>query len=129
MEEETLEQYFHRFSHDINCLNDQVNIIIEKINLNKKDRNIRKQGLIKISKELLLTPHKEYVHQLLSQSLMNSLLKTLEDPIEKHREMTINILEKLLDEINFEDKILLSMLIISIISRINKIPFAETCKF
>ena len=27
MEEETLEQYFHRFSHDINCLNDQVNIV------------------------------------------------------------------------------------------------------
>ena len=23
-QEETLEQYFHRFSHDINCLNDQV---------------------------------------------------------------------------------------------------------
>ena len=60
---------------------------------------------------------------------MNSLLKTLEDPIEKHREMTINLLDKLLDEINFEDKILLSMLIISITSRINKIPFAETCKF
>ena len=85
--------------------------------------------MTKISKELLLTPHKEYVHQLLSQSLMNSLLKTLEDPIEKHREMTINLLDKLLDEINFEDKILLSMLIISITSRINKIPFAETCKF
>ena len=28
MSDETLEQYFHRFSHDINCLNDQVNIII-----------------------------------------------------------------------------------------------------
>ena len=25
MSEETLEQYFHRFSHDINCLNDNVN--------------------------------------------------------------------------------------------------------
>ena len=60
---------------------------------------------------------------------MNSLLKTLEDPIEKHREMTISIFEKILDEINFEDKILLSMLIISIINRLNKIPFAETCKF
>ena len=59
---------------------------------------------------------------------MNSLLKTLEDPIEKHREMTINIFDKLLDEINFEDKILLSMLILCIISRLNKIPFAETCK-
>ena len=94
-----------------------------------KDRNIRKQGLIKINKELLLTSHKEYVHQLLSQSLMNSLLKTLEDPIEKHREITINIIDKLLDEINFEDKILLSMLILSIINRLNKIPFAETCKF
>ena len=23
-QEETLEQYFHRFSHDINCLNDPV---------------------------------------------------------------------------------------------------------
>lgn len=57
---------------------------------------------------------------------MNSLLKTLEDPIEKHREITINILEKILDEINFEDKINLSMLIISIISRLNKIPFPET---
>jgi len=112
-QEETLEQYFHRFSHDINCLNDQ-------------DRNIRKQGLIKINKELLSTPHKEYVQQLLSQSLMNSLLKTLEDPIEKHREMTISLFEKLLEQINFEDKVLLSMLILCIISRLNKIPFAET---
>ncbi len=60
---------------------------------------------------------------------MNSLLKTLEDPIEKHREITINIIDKLLDEINFEDKILLSMLILSIINRLNKIPFAETCKW
>ena len=59
---------------------------------------------------------------------MNCLLKTLEDPIEKHREMTINLLEKILNEINLEDKILLSMLIASIISRLNKIPFAEACK-
>jgi len=84
---------------------------------------------VKINKELLSTPHKEYVQQLLSQSLMNSLLKTLEDPIEKHREMTISLFDKLLDEINFEDKVLLSMLILCIISRMNKIPFAETCNY
>ena len=84
--------------------------------------------MTKINKELLLTPHKEYVHQLLSQSLMNSLIKTLEDPIEKHRELTITIIDKILDEINFEDKVILSMLILCIISRLNKIPFAETCK-
>ena len=84
---------------------------------------------MKISKELLSTPHKEYVQQLLSQSLMNCLLKTLEDPIEKHREMTIALFDKLLDEIPFEDKVLLSMLITSLISRLNKIPFAENCKF
>ena len=84
---------------------------------------------MKINKELLSTPHKEYVQQLLSQSLMNSLLKTLEDPIEKHREMTISLFDKLLDEINFEDKVLLSMLILCIISRMNKIPFAETCNY
>ena len=84
---------------------------------------------MKINKELLSTPHKEYVQQLLSQSLMNSLLKTIEDPIEKHREMTIGLFDKLLDEIPFEDKVLLSMLILCIISRLNKIPFVETCKF
>lgn len=59
---------------------------------------------------------------------MNSLLKTLEDPIEKHREMTIELISKLLDQIAFEDKVLLSMLIISINSRVEKIPFAEQCK-
>ena len=59
---------------------------------------------------------------------MNSLLKTLEDPIEKHRELTITIIDKILDEINFEDKVILSMLILCIISRLNKIPFAEICK-
>ena len=59
---------------------------------------------------------------------MNCLLKTLEDPIEKHREITISLFEKLLDEIKYEDKVLLSMLILCIISRLNKIPFAETCK-
>ena len=34
-QEEKLEQYFHRFSHDINCLNDQVSynyfIYVKKI--------------------------------------------------------------------------------------------------
>jgi hypothetical protein len=59
---------------------------------------------------------------------MNSLLKTLEDPIEKHREMTISLFEKLLEEIKFEDKVLLSMLIQCLISRLNKIPFAEIIK-
>jgi hypothetical protein len=59
---------------------------------------------------------------------MNSLLKTLEDPIEKHREMTISLFDKLLEEIKFEDKVLLSMLIQCLTSRLNKIPFAETCK-
>jgi len=59
---------------------------------------------------------------------MNSLLKTLEDQIEKHREMTISLFDKLLDEIIFEDKVILSMLIQVIINRLNKIPFPETCK-
>jgi hypothetical protein len=30
MSEETLEQYFHRFSHDINCLNDPVKYFYNK---------------------------------------------------------------------------------------------------
>ena len=27
MKDKTLEEYFHRFSHDINCLNEQVKIV------------------------------------------------------------------------------------------------------
>jgi len=34
MSEETLEQYFHRFSHDINCLNDPVKYFYNKNFLN-----------------------------------------------------------------------------------------------
>jgi hypothetical protein len=60
---------------------------------------------------------------------MNSLLKTLEDPIEKHREITIVIFEKLLNNIKFEDKVTLSMLITSLTNRLSKVPFPETCKY
>ena len=58
---------------------------------------------------------------------MNPLIKCLEDPIEKHRETTMNIYIKLLSTITF-DKVSLSILITSILSRIDHTPFPETCK-
>jgi len=58
---------------------------------------------------------------------MNPLIKCLEDQIEKLRETTINLFEKLNKEIEI-DKLSISILITSIIQRLNHTPFPETCK-
>ena len=58
---------------------------------------------------------------------MNPLIKCLEDQIEKLRETTINLFEKLIKEIEI-DKLFISILITSIIQRLNHTPFPETCK-
>jgi hypothetical protein len=58
---------------------------------------------------------------------MNPLIKCLEDQIEKHRETTINLFEKLLKEVSV-DKVLVSILITFIIQRMDHTPFPETCK-
>lgn len=113
MSDETAEQFFHRFAHDINCLSDQ-------------DRAVRKQGLEKIKKELFTTSNKEHIHQLLSQSLMSPLLKCIEDPIEKHRDIAIQIFETILRDLHIENKMLLKMLILSVVARMDKLPFLES---
>ena len=58
---------------------------------------------------------------------MNPLIKCLEDQIEKHRETTINLFEKLLKEVSV-DKVLVSILITFLIQRMDHTPFPETCK-
>lgn len=58
---------------------------------------------------------------------MNPLVKCLEDPIEKHREATINIYQKLLNEVKF-DNVLVSVLLTAVIGRMGQNPFPETCK-
>jgi uncharacterized protein YaaN involved in tellurite resistance len=58
---------------------------------------------------------------------MNPLIKCLEDQIEKLRESTINLFDKLNKEIEI-DKLSISILITSIIQRLNQTPFPETCK-
>lgn len=55
---------------------------------------------------------------------MNPLLKIIADPIEKHREIAIDIFIKLINRIKF-DKLLISILLTAIFQRLNKIPFAE----
>lgn len=57
---------------------------------------------------------------------MNSLLKCLADPIERHRNTTLNIFNKILKEIKIENKILIKTLILSIIDRLDHLPFPES---
>lgn len=79
----------------------------------------------KLSKELFNIKKKENIEVLVGQLLMNPLLKCLEDPIEKHREITINIFMKLLQEITLE-KILINVLLNTILNRLGSYPFPET---
>ena len=59
---------------------------------------------------------------------MNPLIKSIEDPIEKHRETTMNLYINLLKTIQF-DTVLISILLQAIIGRLDHTPFPETCKY
>ena len=115
MEEETPDAIVNKFRHDINCLSD-------------KDRAIRKGGLEKINKELFKIKKKENLEMLLTQYLMNPLIKMLEDQIEKHRETTINLLTKIVKEVDLERKLIIPNLLNEVLSRIDHTPFPEQCK-
>ena len=97
-------------------------------NISSQNRAIRKGGLDKLSKELFQIKNKENLQQLLSQYLMNPLIKCIEDPIEKHRETTMNLYINLLKTIQF-DTVLISILLQAIIGRLDHTPFPETCKY
>ena len=60
------------------------------------------------------------------EKLVRRLVISLEDQIEKNREITIEILTKAIEKVGFKDE---SQIILpAIAARMAKIPYAETCK-
>ena len=61
------------------------------------------------------------------EKLVRRLILTLEDQIEKHREMTIEIISTFIERVGLKDEA--QILLPAIASRMNKVPFVEQCKF
>jgi hypothetical protein len=72
--------------------------------------------------------NKEYLLNLTREYLLSPVLKCLEDKIEKIRELAIKMLLKLINTIELDDK-MNNLILTSVISRLNHVPFPETCKF
>lgn len=76
-------------------------------------------------------PKEEKVPQtyidLLLEKMISPLLKLFDDKIEKIRQMAIDLVYKLMINYKLEEKVV-SLIINTIITRLNSIPFPETCK-
>ena len=60
------------------------------------------------------------------EKLVRRLVISLEDQIEKNREITIEILTKAIEKVGFKDE---SQIILpAIANRMSKVPYAESCK-
>ncbi len=61
------------------------------------------------------------------ERLCKRMVLRLEDPVEKHREMAIEILTEMVEKFGFKDE---SQIILPAISnRMIKVPYAENCKY
>jgi len=83
MESEDYGTLLQLLQRSINCLTDQ-------------DRNIRKTGIVTLTKELDKTTKYNQIKMLTTTNLAKNLIHTLNDPIEANRELTIALMQKLL---------------------------------
>lgn len=60
------------------------------------------------------------------EKLARRLVISLDDQVEKNREITIEILTKVIERVGLKDES--QILLPAIANRMNKIPFAEQCK-
>jgi dynein assembly factor 5 len=93
----------------------------------ENDRNTRKRGLQNLFESLPWTEKNKnsWVQQLVNSILLTPLLSTLKDSVEKCRELTLNILNKVVDNDLIISSNNFEILIQSLVSRINQNPFPE----
>jgi hypothetical protein len=60
------------------------------------------------------------------EKLARRLVISLDDQIEKHREITIEIIATFIERVGLKDEA--QILLPAVANRMNKIPFAEQCK-
>ncbi|KAM3147877.1 hypothetical protein pb186bvf_000205 [Paramecium bursaria] len=99
---------------DINCMIDQ-------------DRNIRRQGISKINDYFKDHSNPQDKILIFDGYIIKNVLRALEDQVEKHRELTLQLITNYLNlsnqEYNFE---IMKLILEAIIQRLNTLPFLET---
>jgi len=92
--------------------------------LTENDRNLRRQALVEFNKVIGSTA---FTDQLIEfyyrEKLVRRLIMTLEDQIEKNRELAIEIISKAVERVGLKDEA--QVLLPAISNRMNKQPFAE----
>jgi len=102
-----------KHKRDINCLNDE-------------DKNTRKRGIIKLNRELFKSEvDKEDYFEFYSKELKKPLLRTVEDQVEKCRELSLEIITKFVENLGDKMKEEVNFIIPVLLSRINNIPYPE----
>ena len=93
-----------------------------------QDRNLRRQALVEFNKVIdsaAITD--ELIEFYYREKLVRRLILTLEDQIEKNRELAIEIMTKAIERVGLKDEA--QVLLPAIAARMNKQPFTEPCKF
>jgi len=102
-----------QFQRDINCLTDE-------------DRNIRFKGLNNINQQLFTsTRDRAAIARLFEKNLLRNVIRLMDDKVEKHKTISLEILNKFLDNINDADIEMISAILKCFISRLNAIPYPE----
>ena len=113
----------------MNLLQDNVSLshlILNVTILCPQDRNLRRQALVEFNKVCEKEKSDEIWQFFFREKLVRRLIIVLEDPIEKNREFSIDIMVKSIERIGLKDEAMI--LLPAIANRMNKVPFAETCK-
>jgi len=101
------------FQRDINCLLDE-------------DRNLRRKGLNSLVQGLFKNENSDQdIHNLFKKTLLKSLLKVISDKVEKHREISIQILDKFFERVPNIDGDLVNSILKEITMRLRDNPFPE----
>lgn len=92
--------------------------------LTENDRNLRRQALVEFNKAI---DSRAVSDQLMEfyyrEKLVRRLIMTLEDQIEKNRELAIEIMSKAIERIGLKNEA--QILLPAVANRMNKSPFAE----
>lgn len=91
-----------------------------------QDRGLRRQALTEFKKAMANEKSDGIVNLYYRDKLARRLVIGLEDAIEKHREMAIEIASGCIERVGFKDEA--QILLPAIANRMNKLPFAEQCK-
>lgn len=92
--------------------------------LAENDRNLRRQALVEFNKVIdSSSVSDELIEFYYREKLVRRLIMTLEDQIEKNRELAIEIMSKAVERVGLKEEA--QILLPAISNRMNKIPFNE----